>query len=479
MEDNGSGMTHNDLVDKWLNIATPNKLKKQPQARDRVTVGEKGIGRLSSESLGAETILITKPKGDTIGYQITFEWNKYQGENILCTDIDNKGFKFSKKRNETGSRLEISKLKHDWNDTEAQKSLLKDIYLLHPPNSKPENFNIKVVLPKNDLKKISKKFLEKAAYTIKTNLTGGDTLKYKAKSANGKTKQGTIKLDEKLNCGDSCLELYYYYRSVNSFKDALKLDVSPASIKETNKMLDEYCGIKIFRDKFRVKPYGETGDDWLGLDLGYQNNTMSPRNNNVFGFVNISKLSNSNIIDTTTREGIVYNKDFQDLVRYVKTSVDRVFIEFRSEVEAHKKKARKLKNKKTKVKPATPLPRITSDKLISNLGGTYPQSFYITLEQEINDSYANNYPNAAFFLSRKLIENIIFNILEKKFSKEVSLWYNTISNSHHKLSQLIKNLYTKKSDLNQTLKIISRSLIHWLEHLEKRRMQKHTTFMNT
>jgi hypothetical protein len=85
------------------------------------------------------------------------------------------------------------------------------------------------------------------------------------------------------------------------------------------------------------------------------------------------------------------------------------------------------------------------EKLLKNLG-VYPQTFYATLEQEINDCYQSNYPNACFFLSRKMVENLIFNILEKKYPADINLWYNTTTNGHHKLSQLIKNLYSKKSD---------------------------------
>ena len=54
ISDNGDGMTNNDLENKWLNIATSNKAEKSTKPQGRTTVGEKGIGRLSSESLGGK-----------------------------------------------------------------------------------------------------------------------------------------------------------------------------------------------------------------------------------------------------------------------------------------------------------------------------------------------------------------------------------------------------------------------------------------
>jgi hypothetical protein len=451
LTDNGKGMTGTDLENKWLNIATPNKSTTPLVPGERIPVGEKGIGRLSSESLGSQTILVTRPKDEAFGYKIMFDWNKYLEKSALVNEVINQGHKFKKVKKEQGTILEITKLRHNWNDSDTQKSILKDFYLLHPPNEKPKNFRINTNLKNSILKKIDKKFLDRASYQLRISLEQGDLIKYEAKAINGKTKKDSFKLDRKLVCGDVLFDLYYFYRTALAVKNALGYEVSTTVVNENNSVLDEYYGIKIFRDSFRVKPYGEEGDDWLGLDLGYQNNTMFPRNNNVFGMVHLTKSLNPGIVDTTTREGIVYNNEFKDLQSFLKIAIQEVFLGFRNELEAHKKKAsKKAKQSSSKkvvsVNKTTKVSNQTIVKLIDNLGGSYPQSFYSQLEQEINDTYINNYPNAAFFLSRKLIENLIFNILEKKYPTDIPLWYNTSTNSHHKLSQLITNLYNKRTD---------------------------------
>jgi hypothetical protein len=346
ISDNGIGMNNTDIVNNWLNIATPNKSQKQIKVDERIPVGEKGIGRLSSESLGGETTLITKPKDETSEYKIIFDWSKYQNKSVLVNEVINKGYRTKKLRNETGTVLEISKLKHDWNDIESQKSLLKDIYLLHPPNAKPKEFIIKPSFSIPGLKKIDKKFLESAAYNIKVQLSAGNLLKYEATCITGTTKKDQITLDKKLSCGDASFELYFYYRSGFHLKSAVNFTTSPERIKAANDLLDEYSGIKIYRDGFRVKPYGEKNDDWLQLELDYQNNSMNPRNLNIFGFVTISKFKNSRITDTTTREGIVYTPEFQDLISFVKTAIKEIFVDFRNEIESHKKKAKKLRQHK-------------------------------------------------------------------------------------------------------------------------------------
>ena len=79
----------------------------------------------------------------------------------------------------------------------------------------------------------------------------------------------------------------------------------------------------MFRDNFRVRPYGETKDvafDWLGLG---NRKTQSPNGvakkeggyrvepENVAGAIKISRLTNVNFEDRSSREGLQENKTFQ------------------------------------------------------------------------------------------------------------------------------------------------------------------------
>jgi len=79
--------------------------------------------------------------------------------------------------------------------------------------------------------------------------------------------------------------------------------------------LDKFGGIKIYRDNFRVRPYGEVKDpafDWLGLG---PRKTSSPaaasrhggykvQADQVSGIINISRLSNFEFNDKSSREGL-------------------------------------------------------------------------------------------------------------------------------------------------------------------------------
>jgi len=71
------------------------------------------------------------------------------------------------------------------------------------------------------------------------------------------------------------------------------------------------------------------------------------------------------------------------------------------------------------------------------------------LEDEINTAYSNPaLPNAVLLLSRKLIENLVYNLLENRFSGiQTDLYYNTGQMRAHDFSVLLDNLKKHKSDL--------------------------------
>ena len=98
----------------------------------------------------------------------------------------------------------------------------------------------------------------------------------------------------------------YPYKAINS--------------AERRSWLKKFGGIKIFRDDFRIRPYGENGDDWLRLG---ERQAQSPggagqrlggyriRPNQIAGTIKISRLHNESFQDKSGREGIIENDEFE------------------------------------------------------------------------------------------------------------------------------------------------------------------------
>lgn len=78
----------------------------------------------------------------------------------------------------------------------------------------------------------------------------------------------------------------------------------------------------------------------------------------------------------------------------------------------------------------------------------FEDPLYNELVDEINKSVTFDLPNAAYVLSRKLVENLIIDVLRKKFSNSkegVNLYYDTARRRFKDFSILINNLNDNKS----------------------------------
>jgi len=460
LSDDGIGMDGDDIKNKWMDIGSPHKSEiEKSSEQGRIPVGAKGIGRFASHCLGKKLILITSKKEEINGYKLSFDWESFKKCN-KATDVDNITEKFKKSKKTRGTSLIINNLKHDWNDGEKLRNLIKDLYLLTSPIDSPKNFKIKQHITQNckDLKKITKSFLDKSAYRLSVKLSKKKNISYEFYKNNKLIKKDDGELDENLSCGDLHFDLYFYYKSKLAWQKWIGRDLAKKEIDEIRTMLEDYGGIKIYRDKFRVKPYGDKNADWIGLDKWSRDQSMVPGNTQTIGVVSLSKTTNPEIIDTTSREGVLNNSAYFDLIKFVTTSIKK-FVDLRGEQETEKVKAKKIKKKKkgktSKVK--VELPRIEEpvssppDIKFIDVGGNFPNNHYNQLIYEANKCEENNYPNAAFWMSRKIVENLVFHVLEKKFPKELDLWYDKENKRNHSFSKLIENLSDKKTDFELNL----------------------------
>lgn len=111
-------------------------------------------------------------------------------------------------------------------------------------------------------------------------------------------------------CGDIEIELRIWDRD-----DLGNLEqVSSGSLKDIRKDLDALAGVSIYRDGFRVLPYGEPNNDWLRLDIRrVQKPSVRLSNNQVVGYVAITADGNENLTDQSNRQGLNENLAYQDL----------------------------------------------------------------------------------------------------------------------------------------------------------------------
>ncbi|KQI63872.1 hypothetical protein Y864_07270, partial [Campylobacter jejuni CVM 41908] len=112
--------------------------------------------------------------------------------------------------------------------------------------------------------------------------------------------------------------------------------------------IKQYSGVGIYRNLFRIRPYGDYDFDWLGLNARRVNNpTMSISNNQIAGFVSIESENKSNLIEKSDREGLKENENYNNLkniLLQVLSEVEKRRCEFRKNTKRGRVVANNIKD---------------------------------------------------------------------------------------------------------------------------------------
>ncbi|MFH6997373.1 ATP-binding protein [Flavobacterium sp. FlaQc-57] len=237
-----------------------------------------------------------------------------------------------------------------------------------------DNQNVKIKIFRNEyaVELIPNDFFERAALQ-KENYRKSDFIKgYWEKSTTfAELLKGYKDIDEDntfKNIGLFRFSFYFLKRQSNSI-DTKKFFTRGFMSNNRKDWLNKFGGVKLVRDNFRVRPYGEVNNvafDWLGLG---SRKTQSPASvakkeggykvepDNVAGAVNISRLTNVDFEDKSSREGLQENKTFRIFTLLLTQIIaefekDRAYIaremsdydDIKYGPERDREKAEKLKN---------------------------------------------------------------------------------------------------------------------------------------
>ena len=331
IEDDGVGMTEDVVRNAWMRIATESKVEKRTSAKfGRAYAGRKGIGRFAVQRLGKHLIMETRVKGQDRGVRVRFDWDKNFVPGQTLGAIFNSFETFKKDPDSHGTKLQILDLRDAWKDTAVQK-VWKSVLLLQPPFPVSE-------LPSDDLRpkidpgfrvtidgselsdipemSIESTFLSNALATITGSID-------ESGAASVRLQSEILDLDEKLD-----VEKEFFLTGELSFTTKYFLYdaeyLSGISQRAAGQMGRQFGGIRIYRNGFRVLPYGEPNDDWLRLDYdtSRRNILVVASNRNFFGHVELSEEKNILFEETASREGLVENDAFAELQEFVHDAVE-------------------------------------------------------------------------------------------------------------------------------------------------------------
>lgn len=316
--DDGCGMDRDTFLGGWMEPAGSTKgadgVRVTP--RGRRVLGEKGVGRFSVDKLGRHLELISLRKGHSGEVRATFDWDEFDESGQMLSEIRHRWeIRPASELKKHGTILRITGLRDVWSERMFRR-LSTRLGRLQSPFGSSHGFTIHIEseeFPRYS-GEVRSSFLDKAPYRIAVAFDGRDSFRIETSGRELKRSRRSETADPslgQLNCGPVRVTLYAFDLET----DAVAA-IGPRL--EVRAWLREWSGISVYRDGFRVWPYGEPHDDWLRLDQRRVNNpVVRLSNNQIVGFVEIGSDRNPELEDQTNREGLIHNDAFRDLRKAV------------------------------------------------------------------------------------------------------------------------------------------------------------------
>ncbi len=352
--DDGVGMSFDDVVNKWMVVGTDNKIHSPYTPKKRRKLGEKGIGRFSVERLSRKVTIISKQKGDDFAISYTIDWDEYENSELEFSDKKHQIFKIPDAKNNQGTSIKLFGLRDIWNENKLLE-LQKELEIIRPINIndysyKKYNFpgdNVNIELIANDYLKskvlVNDNFISYAQAHLYGEIMadGSAIIKVKIKPNISMSKDEVNMeytfLPNEINasCGPVVYESFIFLKDKRLYRSLA------VERKDMDDYLSAFCGVKIYRDGFRILPFGDADNDWLELN---SKRTSSPEHRigtqNVIGVVYITRDNNPGLQDVLSRENMYDTVEFAALKEFVNMAFDK-YTEL--QLSARKKSERKVK----------------------------------------------------------------------------------------------------------------------------------------
>jgi signal transduction histidine kinase len=333
VQDDGCGMTAEDLETRWLSPAVDVKERAKKERRrtprGRLPIGEKGVGRFAVHRLGCQLRLVTRAAGGP-ELVLGIDWDAFDSgeaylDDLKLTVVEREPEVFT--GTSTGTLLHISRLRDPWTETEVKK-LHRALRRLQSPHTEWRDFSITLHCP--DFPQYenldTSDILDRAHYVFRGLVDEKGILDYEyvcrlpgvpSRTEEDDSEDLVPMARDELSgqtpqCGAFYINLYVWDRT----RDLLN------AVGVSRGELDAHCGVSVFRDGLRVLPYGEPGDDWLQLDRERINDPSGRiGNNQVIGYIEVNQEQTLQLRDKTNREGLIENAAFRDLRALVRAAI--------------------------------------------------------------------------------------------------------------------------------------------------------------
>jgi len=339
IEDDGKGMTANDIDKKWLFVAysakregTEDEIVGKPMdyrdkiATERIFAGAKGVGRFSCDRLGRYLNLYSRAKTTDPFEHLEVDWQDFEEDStkefVDVSIMRGSPTKIPYEINR-GTILEISGLREHWDRTQLKKlrdSLRK---LINPNQDNDANgFAVTLVVPEEESEdKKENETRDRVNGRIKNFLfeeLGVRTTEIHCEvDEDGEhitttlTDRGTLIYRVVERCP------FDHLQSVRVHLFALNRSAKIHFRKVMGVPNVQYGSVFLYKNGFRVHPLGEEGDDRLGIDRRKQQGmSRYLGTRDLSGRIEISG-GNDSFKETSSRNsGFIDSPEWRELLRF-------------------------------------------------------------------------------------------------------------------------------------------------------------------
>lgn len=361
--DTGEGMSLKQLQDVFLTIGTRSRLEGVAQ---RHYVGGKGIGRLSTMRLANHLTVVTTRAGEPHWNVLRIDWNLFShasAERLEDVHIKPEVGPLKDDPSEQGTRIELRDLNADWDADRVRRIAQAQMDRLFDPFGDKPRYPIVITVNKLPVRipTFDKRLLTEAqakadivyyidnegphfVFTIDYLAYGRQlTVHWDQIDLLGITSNEDVSLAAMSTLGPFTGHFHWFNRQKLTQLDGV------GTRAEVRDIVNNWAnGLLVYRDGFRVNPYGAPNDDWLGIDFkalgssGYKVNRKQ-----LIGAVYISAEDNPRLIDQTNREGLRTNEEKLVLVLVLQKAVTETFRNFLNAVEREEKAKTRMDVKDT------------------------------------------------------------------------------------------------------------------------------------
>jgi signal transduction histidine kinase len=311
--DDGQGMTTSEFERRFM-FAGYSERPTEVGKTERIPTGEKGIGRFASDRLGERLAVITKAGGQKRALSVDIDWSEFRNRRKKFSEIEVPYAQVeAPELGEAGhgTILRITKLREIWTRDQLL-SLRQALSQLLNPYHRPNDFQITLVVPGSDVLSgpIEQQVVDEESADIIINfrvLPDGTLERWRRGKLypKGNREKQSVSVDLKPIAGLRGRYVYFLGRPSRSESRGLT------------------AGVRIYRDGFRVEPFGSQAADWLGVAekrakrAGHAHVVPT----RLFGFIEISRTQHPELKDTTSREALIDTEAVRALIHVLRQQI--------------------------------------------------------------------------------------------------------------------------------------------------------------